>query len=221
MDTVEQIELIKLAIEKADRFESKLSDDAIRVPMLGSLKIRALLNNLGAISKHALDVGVHKGGSSCSIVHGNPLLTFTAVDSFASDEDPVNANDKAEPQFLANVTRFLHPDTQLTIIKGDAFEVADHLEQIHHKFDLYAYDAGHSEKDQEMALTYYLPFMADEFIYCCDDFDFEQVRPGTRRGLELSGVDILFERELLMGDIEYNNDHWWRGYYVTLLKKKS
>ena len=81
-----KVELIEEAIEKAIRRESKLTPFAMSVPMLGSLQIRHLLNNLGAISKSFLDVGSHRGGSYCSAVFkNNNLDDVAAVDSWASD----------------------------------------------------------------------------------------------------------------------------------------
>lgn len=235
---MDKIKLIQEAIEKADRFESKLTPEVIQVPFLGSLKIRALLNNLGAISTNYLEVGCHKGGSFCSTLYNNPLGLAIAVDNWESDN--VLGQDKALDQFIENTGRYKHLLTYRSIIKSDCFNVDfnahpwniinnDELkvvskQEIHFKIDLYNFDAGHSYDEQRKALTYYKEYLADEFIYCCDDWQYGQVKEGTIDGIKDGGYEILFEQELLnpegYTEDQHLNMHWWRGYYVALLKKK-
>lgn len=216
MTTEEKIIAIKEAIRKADQFQSKLSAEALQVPFLGSLKIRALLNNLGELATHFCEAGCHKSGSFTSTLFGNHnIKSATAIDSWASDE---TNEDKAYPQFISNTQKFKPPTTELNVIVGDCWEVD--LALIPNKIDLYSYDCGHSETDQCMALTYYLPVLDDVFIYCCDDYMWPDVKAGTIRGIKEAGLEILFEQELIT-DHEYDNMSWWDGYYVALLKKKS
>lgn len=215
MTTEEKIIAIKEAIRKADQFQSKLNSEALNVPFLGSLKIRALLNNLGELATHFIEAGSHKSGSFTSTLFGNAnIKSATAIDSWASDAEN---EDKAYPQFMANTLKFKPETTELNVIVGDCWEVQ--LDSILNKIDLYSYDAGHSEEDQCKALTYYLPILADEFIYCCDDYGWPEVKAGTQRGIKEAGLEVLFEQELIT-EGPYNNDSWWDGYYVALLKKK-
>lgn len=207
-------ELIDLAIERAIARKSKLTDEAMRVPMLGSLQIRHLLNNLGGLASHYLEHGVHKGGSFCSTVFQNQLLTATAVDSFESDL--TNQVDPAEPIFLENANKFLHPGTTFKMIKSDSFAVSP--EQIENKIDLYYFDGCHSYEHQRKALTHFKDVMEDEFIYVVDDFMLDEVRNGTWDGIREAGYDVLYERELVTSH-EYDNESWWRGFFVALLKK--
>lgn len=222
---MDKIQLIKDAIEKADRFESKLSQGAIEVPFLGSLKIRALLNNLGAISKRYLEIGSHKGGSFCSAIYNNyNLETFIAIDNWKSDE--LN-NEKAFDIFLENADRFSPNPINLAVIKSDCFAVDLNGEYAPYlsNFDLYNFDAGHSYAEQKEALIYYKDVLADEFIYCCDDWQYGQVKEGTLAGIREGGFEVIFEQELLntepYTEDEHRNEEWWRGYAVFLLKKKS
>jgi len=209
-----KIQQIQSAIARADRFESKLTPAALNVPMLGSLKIRHLLNNLGAISKNYLECGVHKGGSFCSTIFNNPLTSATAIDCFVSDE--TNEDDKAQPQFIANASKHVHSETMFTLITNDTFKVP--TSDIPLPVDFYYFDAGHSEDEQRMALTYYLPTMADVFIYCCDDYMLPEVRKGTQDGIMECRLKVLFEQEMITHH-EYDNESWWRGFYVALLGK--
>lgn len=211
-----KIEQIKDAIEKALRRESKLTPLALSVPALSSLNIRHLMNNLGAISTKYLEHGVHKGGLFCSTICNNNNLQYAcAGDSWESDF--VN-EDKARPQFIENAEMLKPQEMFLDILQGDTFKDVD-AKSVIGPIDLYLFDADHSEDSQCRALTHFLPAMADEFIFCVDDWDFPEVSAGTRRGLKETGVEILFEH-IEKGD-DHDNDHWWNGFGVFLLKKKS
>lgn len=217
-----RVKQIELAIEKAIKRESKITPLALAVPMLGSLQIRHLLNNLGYISKNFLDVGSHVGGSYCSAVFNNGNLdNVFAVDSWESD---VIDGHKHEEDFRENAFFFTPCNTDnptfMSIIKSDCFQV-DLMEFDDVKIDLYSYDAGHSKEQQKQALIYYKPILAEEFIYVCDDWMFEGVKEGTMEGIEEGGYEILYQRELLNDNGElYQNEQWWDGYAVFLLKKK-
>ncbi len=215
-----KIEQIQDCIDRAIRRESKMNQQAWDAPALMSLAGRHLLNNLGAISIKYLEIGVHVGGGFCSTLCENKLLSATAIDSFASDE--AYHSDQAEPKFMANYKRVIQPETIFYFHKSDAFE-AD-LSLIEKDIDFYFYDAGHSRLDQKMALTYYKPVLANEFIYVCDDFNWGEVKEGTFEGIEEGGYEILYYKELSnppgTDSEDHLNEHFWRGYGVFLLKKK-
>jgi hypothetical protein len=212
-----KIEQIELAIEKAIKRESKITPLALSVPMLGSLRIRHLLNNLGAISTKFIDIGSHVGGSYCSAVFNNDnLKEVAAVDSWESDATEGNHHEK---DFRENMLIFTPRLSKVHVIKRDSFKV--NLDQLPKDIDFYSYDAGHSKEQQKQALIYYKPILADEFIYVCDDWTFDGVKEGTLEGISDGGYDIIFQKELLNDNGElYQNEQWWDGYAVFLLKKK-
>jgi len=207
-------EQIDLAIERAIQRQSKLTPEAFQVPMLGSLQIRHLLNNLGALAENYLEHGVHKGGSFCSTICNNQLVNAIAVDSFESDL--TNKVDPAEPIFLSFVEKHLHPGTTFKLFKSDSFALDP--SQIEVPIDLYYFDGDHSYESQRKALTHFKDSMDEEFIYVVDDYMLEEVRTGTQDGIEEAGYQKLYERELVTSS-EYDNESWWRGFYVALLKK--
>lgn len=215
---MDKIELIKNAIGKAQNMESKMDEIAWSVPALSSLRIRHLMNNLGAISKRYFECGVHKGGLFCSTIRNNPNLEWSvANDNWASD---ATSEDKAYPQFVDNVKKTISAGTNFFALKDDTFNL--HPDEI--GFDLYLFDADHSYESQRKAVTHFLPCMANEFIFCVDDWQYGDVKRGTLDGLAESGCEILFQQELLneepYNEEEHRNSEWWRGYFVALLKKK-
>lgn len=212
-----KIEQIQEAIFYAEQRRSKITPMALAVPMLGSLQIRHLLNNLGAISTRFLDVGSHVGGSYCSAVFKNDNLNKAcAIDSWESDRTEGHFHEKA---FIENFELFTPLGVMASIVKSDCFSA--NLELVPDGIDFYSYDAGHSREDQKNALIYYKPILSDVFIYCCDDWMFEGVKEGTMEGIVEGGYDALFATELLNDNGElYQNEKWWDGYFVALLKKK-
>lgn len=208
-----KIEDIKNAIEMADKMDSDHGAETYDVPALTSLKIRHLFNNLGKLGTKYLECGVHKGGTHTAMIAGNPNLTeIIAVDNFESD---LTNDDKAQPQFKANTEKHLPEGSKHTLIVSDSFGV--NVGALPQDIDIYLYDGGHSYDQQRTALTYFTAALADEFIYLCDDFDWAEVADGTRMGIKDGGYEVLYEKYMRGND--HDNDGWWNGMYVALLRK--
>ena len=213
-----KIEQIQHAIQEANFFRSKLTPEALAVPGFTSLKIRHLMNNLGAISTNYLDCGTHKGSTYCSTVFKNDNVQYaTAIDSF------VEFNEGSPMQeFLNNAGKLKPGVTQMQLVMKDWMSVG--TESIPNDIDLYLYDANHSFESQRDAITHFLPSMANEFIMCIDDFSvWDFVKNGTEEGLRnakiiLPSFEILFRQELFNG-IEGDNHGWHNGVGLFLLKQ--
>ena len=213
---MDKISALKLAIENADQLKSNLPNEQYEVPALTSLRIRHLLNNIGKLGTKYLEVGVHKGGTFTASVAGNTnLKEITAIDSFESDKDN---EDKAMPQFISWAEKFKPLESNFTTHVSDSFKV--NLKVLPSDIDIYLYDGDHSEESQRKALTYYKDNLADEFIFLCDDFDWDEVQQGTRKGIEDAGYEVLFE-QYMASKGSHDNDSWWNGFYVALLKKSE
>lgn len=216
MTTEQKIEAVREAIAKGVQRQSKLDTTALSVPGLMSLNIRHILNNLGAISTIVGDHGSHVGGSFCSMVYKNSnIREAISIDSWRSDETEGNNHYQ---EFLNNSNICISPETRLNVIKSDSFSVD--LSCIPNKMDLYYFDATHTEDAQRMGLTYYLPVLADTFIFCVDDYMLPEVKKGTQDGIKESGCEILYENEFIT-DHEYDNESFWRGWYCCVLKKPN
>lgn len=220
-----KIDKIKHAIHEANLFRSKLSPEALAVPGFTSLKIRHLLNNLGAISTNYLDCGSHKGGSVCSTIFNNSLTHATCIDNFTefTDGSPMH-------ELLTNVGRFKPQDTQFKLISKNCWTVTP--DDLPKEIDLYLYDCGHGREEQRDAVNFFTKSMADEFIFLVDDYShWTHVKEGTKEGLDLAdfrykmkkpellGFKVTFEQELWDGQ-PGNNFGYWNGFYVALCSKK-
>lgn len=207
-----KIEQILGCIKKAENKESKLTEQCFSIGGYTSNKIRCLLNNLGSISENYLEIGVHRGATFISAVYGNEKLRMrTGVDNWSEfNEDNTVKND-----FINNASFLLD---KYSVIEKDCFEIKPN--QLEREPDLYFYDGNHSEEAQKKALTYFYPMLPNEFIFCCDDYQWEAVKKGTQYGIKECGVEVLFDVELGMQK-ESDGEEYWNGFYVALLKKKA
>lgn len=217
-----KIEQIKEAIEKAKKRESKLTKEVLEVPSMTSLNIRHLLNNLGAISNNYLECGSHLGGHFCSAIFGNDnLKSAVAIDNYSEfDRDGSTRNG-----FLENVEKNYPKGKEFywKLITEDCFTVKEipTRNSLNQKFDFYNYDAQHTESSQQRAVSHFLPNLTDEFIMVVDDWSFNGVESGTRKGIMLSGLDVLFEEILITPEGGEPNEHWHNSYGVFYLKQKN
>lgn len=210
-----KVELINDAIERGCNMVSNLPKEQYDVPALTSLKIRNILNNLGALGTKHLECGVHKGGTYTATIAGNNnLKSTTAIDNFESDEQ---SDDKAQPQFISNASKFIPESTTHQLIVSDTFQSIDKIKET--GIDIYMYDGDHSEEAQRKALTYFKEKLADEFIFLCDDYDWPEVQKGTQDGIKEGGYEGLYEKILVGND--HDNDQFWNGFYIALLKKSK
>jgi hypothetical protein len=206
-------EMIEAAINKAILEESKLDDAALSVGGFTSVKIRHLLNNLGSISTAYFEVGSHIGGTYISTCYKNELQLpggYFACDSFCEFND----NGETKKRFIENCEKHLR---NYSLMEVDCWSI----KKLHEvpTVDLYLYDGGHDYVSQKKAVTHFAPMMADEFIMLVDDASWESVRTGTYDGLQESGVEVLYQ-QLLWNGVPGDNEWWWNGLQVLLLKNK-
>lgn len=205
---MDKIEQIQDAISHANRLESKLTRETTLIGGYTSDKIRHLLNNLGAISSNYLEIGVHRGATFISSVYKNDLETYIAIDNFSELAEDGTVKD----ELFLNCKKF---GLNLILLDQDCFTITK--KDILRPIDFYLYDGNHSYESQKKAITHFLPMMADEFILCVDDYDWDDVTQGTQNGIKESGINVLFETHLKSEGLP--QDGWWNGFYVALIHK--
>lgn len=204
-------ELLAKAIDEGSNLISTLPPSQMDVPALTSIRLRHILNNIGKLGKVHLECGVHKGGTYTATIAGNSNIRESfAVDNFASDF----SGETAMVQFIENRKKFEFPSSKYELIVSDTFQTD--LSLLPKNIDLYMYDGDHSYEAQKEALTYFKANLADEFIFLCDDYDWEEVKKGTLDGIREAGYEILYEKTLVGNN--HDNDGYWNGFYIALLK---
>lgn len=204
------IRQIEAAINNAELGETKLSDKAFSIEGMSGRKNRILLNSiLSTKDTKYLEVGVWKGSTFYSALYKNcsSIRYAVGIDNWSEFNGP-------RQEFINNMndisTDFEFYDEDCFLIDKTKFKT---------KFNIFFYDGNHNLLNQEKALSYFLDSMEDEFIYICDDWDFDHVKAGTISGLKKANLQI--KRDWVLGQSGTRADHnnWWCGVYVAYCKK--
>ena len=197
------IKHVDLAVERAERQESKINLEVRSVPAYTSDKIRHLLNNIGSMDGlNHLEIGVHRGGTYVATNYGNNLNSV-AVDNWSEF-----AQDGTKAEFLGYCDTLL-AGKKVRFIERDCFKLTK--EDFAEPINFYNYDGNHSYESQVLALTHMYPILADTFILTVDDYSWADVNRGTRKGIADLNLKVLYERELYEG--------YWNGMFVAVLQK--
>ncbi len=202
------------SLAKANRGESKLSEEVMALPGFSSSKIRHFLNNLCSYPKTKyFEIGCWKGSTLVAALFKNESLIEDAI---AMDNWSELGGPKGE--FLSNI-QLLAPQNALRFFEADCFAV-NKRDIFNHPINIYFYDGAHTHKDQELAFTYYDDIFDDVFIAIVDDWNLDAPRVGTNFAFRKLGYKVLFEVSI---DTERhgngNPDTWWDGFYIAVVKK--
>jgi hypothetical protein len=209
---------ISSCINNSEKLISKLPVSVSERPGMSSRKIRHLLNNLCALpDARYLNIGLCSGSSFWSAIYHNNVKA-TGIDWFRND-----TTKGTEKEFWANFATVISLEEQtldryIQIYNQDCFTVKPK-----DKFNIYLYDAGHSEENQYKALTYFNEYLDDEFVLLVDDWDDKDVQLGTTRAIKDLGYKVKFfwEGAGRFGNWEPSSDTWWNGFLVALIKKNE
>lgn len=194
-------------IDYAKSEETKLNEKALSIDGMSSRNIRNLLNKvLSYPNVRYLEIGTWKGSTLYSALYGNNPEYALAIDNFCEFGGP-------RLEFYKNMQDINVP---FDFIDGHCFMVDK--SKIDKKFNVYFYDGGHHEIEQELSLTYFYDVLDDTFLYICDDYNWTQVQIGMRKGIEKAKLKIIDERELFSAG---NGDasSWWNGIWIGVLSK--
>lgn len=207
------IEHVENAFAKAERLESKISQDIIDMEGMTGLMTRHLYNNLlNMEDARYLEIGVWKGSSCCAAMYGNNA-TVTLIEDFSGFGSP-------RQECLDNLGKY---GTNWELIESCCFKID--LSLWSSKFNIYLFDADHSENSTKLGISYYLPVLDDTFILIMDDWNMKEVRSGTRNGILENRLKILWSKEIRL---THDNSHtpadiakatWHNGIAVYVLKK--
>lgn len=204
------------AIEKAVLEHTKLTQEQFDIRGMSSTKNRILLNELVKDNDIYLEIGVYQGSTFVAALYQNNPQYVCAIDNFAQfDENGVNAN-----RFASVVIKHLQQlKGRIGFINADCFNLNEQeKERVPKNVNVYLYDGAHEAIDQKLALTYYQEFLANEFIFIVDDWNYEPARVGTREAIAELGLTVHKEWELFS---KFNGDteSWWNGFYVAVCEK--
>lgn len=210
---------IKDSIEKASIFQSKLADDILNMEGMSGNCTRHFYNNLCSLTDcRYLELGTWRGSSVCSAMYKNKS-SLLCIDNWSEFNGPKNV-------FLENFNKY-KGENKAHFIEKDCFKInrSDVLNLGLDKFNIYLYDAGHTERDQYLALTKYINFLDDTFILVVDDWNWKRVQKGTRDAISDLNLRIVYEKEILLTRDDSHTpqplarETWWNGIYIAVCSK--
>jgi hypothetical protein len=176
--------------------------------------IRHFLNNVVRSSKanNYLETGVWKGSTFISAMYRNVKVNGIAIENFCTAE---------RSAFIENTTMYLS-DINWQLLEIDCTKEIPDIAKI----DVYFYDGPHESKDQYYAFTAMDKNFNDIFIAIIDDWNWPEVREGTRQAFTGLNYTIVKEWEFYStGDINHSSvgdrqqGKWWNGTYIGIIEK--
>lgn len=207
---------IQTSFSYAENGISKITDDIISMPgMTGTLTRHFYNNILNIDDARYLEIGTWAGSSVCSAMCGNKAKVV-CIDNWSEFGGP-------KETFLKNFEQF-KGENDAQFIESDCFILDTSTLP---KFNIYMYDGNHSYDSHYRALSHFYSCLDDTFIYIVDDWNWQDVRNGTKNAIEAMNLSILYDKEIRL---TWNEDHtpmdiaektWWNGIYVAILQKQS
>lgn len=212
-------ELIQTAFENAEKGISKITPELIEMEGMTGTMTRHFYNNLLSYEDaRYLEVGVWRGSSVCSAMCGNKAKVV-CIDNFIEFDGPPWGDIRKE--FNNNFNKY-KGDNEARFIESDCWKVD--VSQLPN-FNIYLFDGGHKEEDHYNSLMHYYDCLDDTFIFMVDDWNWERVRSGTKRAIDILNFKVLYEKEIRLTWDESHTPQpqsgqtWWNGIYITVLQK--
>lgn len=194
--------------------------DSVNQPIVSNIegltsnRVRQLLNSLGKLSSHYLEIGCLNGATFCSTIENNDLTCY-AVDHWSENTQSADNSTNiisAKETFVHNVKQ-VKGKNRIKLFDSNFLNV-DRSEI--EKIDFMFYDADHSKEITSLAITYFAEKFVPGTILVFDDANWDGVVEGVNEGLKQVGLEPIFTR-IILNEQESNVD-WWNGLYVVVLK---
>jgi len=208
---------VEIAFENAEKGESTITDGILNMDGMSGKKTRHFYNNLlNMDDARYLEIGTWKGSSVCSAMCGNKAKVV-CIDNWSEFGGPKN-------EFLTNFNTY-RGDNYAMYIEQDCFTVDTKRLP---KFNIYMYDGNHSKESHYKALVHYYNSLDDIFVFIVDDWNWKDVRDGTRESLEQLKLTVLYEKELRTTNDDTHPEFgseiqklWHNGIYIAILQKEK
>ena len=201
------INRVDAAIAKAMNNESKLEERHFALSGMSVRENRILLNELVKSGDKYLEIGVHRGSTFVSAMFNNDAKAV-AIDNFSQFG-------QVKEEFLLNCS-LSGLNEKMTFVEADCFNLSDEQKELVRGTNVYFYDGDHRHEDQEMALTYYLDYLADPFIFIVDDWNHQPAVSGTESGIRLTNLKV--HKEWILNSANTGKG-WHNALYVAVLSR--
>jgi len=162
-----------------------------------------------------LEIGCWKGSTACSVLHLNDIKA-TFIDNWSQFGGP-------QQEFFDNISRCINDENknQIKIINEDFRKVEFSSEE---KYNIFFFDGPHEEDDHYDGLVIPYNSLDDEFIFICDDWNWDSVKNGTNKAIQNLNLNILYSMEIIPTKPEGYGlggefSDWHNGYFIAVCKK--
>jgi len=216
------IKNIKESFENALEYKSKLPSWILDLDGMSGKKYRHFINNLisSIYNPRYLEIGTWQGSTFCSAIFDNNVVGY-AVDNWSEFGGP-------KEQFEKNVKKCIEESKEdldlQTTFEENNFTDVEYLKI--GKYNVYLFDGPHTYEDQYNALSLASDALDNEYIYICDDWNWQHLREATHKAIDELGIEVLYSIELLTSQEDYENgishqnSDWHNGYYIGVMRKK-
>lgn len=200
---------IDSCFEQVEEGKTKLPPRAFEMTGFTGKKTRMFYNALCDIQEptHYFEVGSWLGSSTASACYKNDSLRATIVDNWSEFSGSLKA-------FNENAGWALN-EAKTALREGDFFSMnLEDIPPVH----IYLYDGDHSPEAHRLAIVKIRPLLASPFaILVIDDWNWTDVREGTQRGIEQTGLEVVYKREMFTDYETEKEDSYWNGIAVFVV----
>ncbi len=219
------VDHVERSLDEAIAGRSRITSDVLALEGFSGHMSRHFYNNICSLAPLAtakktkyLEIGTWQGSSLISAMYANKHVHATVIDNWSQFGGP-----KAE--FLDNVER-LTPSSESTIDVLDMDCFSPGIEKlIQTDYDIYLFDGEHTEEAQCKAMTHYARSLNSQgAIVMVDDWNWSNVRNGTKRGLQEAGLNVEYMHEIRHTMDDSHTDggtakmQFWNGICIFVLK---
>jgi len=212
----EFIKRIDDSFRYANNKESKINDNILDIEGMSGVKSRHFFNNICSYDDtRYLEIGSFHGSTFSSALYNNNIKAVS-IDNWSEFGDQ-----RPKEHFLKNLEKY-KGSSDVNFIEKDCWDVD--INELPN-FNVYFYDGHHSEESQFKALDLYRDCLDDQFILIVDDWNWENVRKGTYRGISKNNMKIIYQHELYTNDknehatLSFKYSMWHNGLVALVIQK--
>ncbi len=200
---------VENAINKAELGSTKLTQVELSIDGMSATKNRIFLNEIIDTDSNYLEIGTWHGSTLVSALYKNKPNSAFAIDNFS--------------QFKADKETFIKNCNTSEVFNFEffnenCFELSeDKLSEIK-DINVYFYDGNHDQSAHVQALTFFLKNLSKQFILIIDDWNDDQVKIGTLKGIMDCKLNV-HKYWILQADYNGDTKNWWNGFFVAVCEK--
>ena len=152
-----------------------------------------------------LEIGSWKRSTLCSAMNENNL--FFGIDNFSQFSN-------VRIEFYENFKKFKGKNSHF--IESDCFQLNLNLG---YTFNVFVFDGDHPFEAHTRSLVYFYNVLDNEFVFIVDDWNWETVREGTLKSIELCNLKSVYKKEILTDENTRDKYYLWNGVCIFILIK--